>query len=125
VVVARPGHPLAGIARLEPEDLRDHRFSGLLPEIAEGLGLVDDARWMGFYYSEQFMTLSALAEAGHAVLLAPEFVVRPQLDAGTLVTLDCRWTYEIAYSAVTNKGVTSTKVIRGVVSVARSCAAGL
>ena len=125
VVVARPGHPLAGRRGLSPNDLRDHRFSGLLPAIARGLGLVEDANWMAFYRSEQFPVLGKLAEAGHTVLLAPEFVVRAQLEIGSLVRLDCEWTYKIAYSAITNKDVTATKVIAGVIAAARECAAEL
>jgi DNA-binding transcriptional LysR family regulator len=125
VVVARPDHALAGARNVTPEDLREHRFSGLFPHIARGLGHGEDVEWMGFYQSEQFKTLAGLAEAGHTILLAPEFVVRSRLQAGTLVRLDCDWTHEIAYSAVTNKGVTATKVIGGVIAVARECAANL
>jgi len=125
VVVARPGHPLVGRRDLSPDDLRDHRFSGLLPAIARGLGLVEDANWMAFYHSEQFLILGKLAEAGHTVLLAPEFVVRSQLETGSLVRLNCDWTYRIAYSAVTNKDVTATRVIAGVIAAARECAADL
>jgi len=125
VVVARPGHPLVGRRNLRPEDLRNHRFSGLLPTIARGLGLVEDANWMAFYHSEQFLILGKLAEAGNTVLLAPEFVVRAQLETGSLVRLDCDWTYKIAYSAVTNKDVKATKVIAGVIAAARECAAKL
>ena len=125
IVVARPGHPLVGRRNLSPEDLRDHRFSGLLPAIARGLGLVEDANWMAFYHSEQFLILAKLAEAGHTVLLAPEFVVRTQLETGSLVRLDCEWAHTIAYSAVTNRDVTATKVIAGVIAAARQCAAEL
>lgn len=125
VVVARPGHPLVGRRNLSPEDLREHRFSGLLPAIARGLGLVEDANWMAFYHSEQFLILAKLAEAGHTVLLAPEFVVRTQLETGSLVRLDCEWAHTIAYSAVTNRDVTATKVIVGVIAAARQCAAEL
>ena len=110
---------------MKPEDLRGHRFSGLFPDIARGLGIGYDVDWMAFYYSEQFLTLAKLAEEGHAVLMAPRFVVRSQLDTGLLVALDCDWTYDIAYSAVTNKGVAATKVIAGVIAIARQCAANL
>jgi DNA-binding transcriptional LysR family regulator len=125
VVVARPGHPLAAVRNLRPEDLRSHRFSGLFPHIARGLGLTEDADWMAFYDSEQFMTLGRLAETGHAVLLAPEFAVRAQLAAGTLVRLDCDWTHEIAYSVVTNEDVAITKVMRAIVATAQAAAADL
>ncbi len=125
VVLARPDHPLAGVRNVKPDDLRGHRFSGLLPDIARGLGYGEDVDWMGFYQSEQFKTLAGLAETGHTILLAPEFVVRSRLEAGTLVRLDCDWTHEIAYSAVTNKGATATRAIGGVIAAARECAAKL
>ena len=66
-----------------------------------------------------------LIEAGRATLMAPRFVVRKQLDEGTLVALDCDWTFEVAYVAVTNKGASAFDVVRTCVRLAREIGATL
>jgi DNA-binding transcriptional LysR family regulator len=124
VVVAAAGHPLTRLNRVSLDDLREHRFSGLLQGHASARG-VDDPERMSFYQSNCFDAVLPIVAAGHAVLMAPSFVVRRQLEAGTLVQLPCDWTVEMTYSAITNRGVAETATIQTLIGAARRCAADL
>jgi DNA-binding transcriptional LysR family regulator len=124
VVVAAPHHPLARTNRVTLEDLREHRFCGLLARNAGALGF-PAPDWAPFYESNCFDAVLPIVTAGRAVLVAPIFVVRRQIEAGSLVALPCDWTLEVTYSAITNRGVAETAAIQTLVSAARRCAADL
>jgi DNA-binding transcriptional LysR family regulator len=124
VVVAAAGHPLTQLDKVSLDDLREHRFSGLLHGHASALG-VDDPEGTSFYQSNCFDAVLPIVAAGHAVLMAPSFVVRRQLEAGTLVQLACDWTVEVTYSAIANRGVAETPTIQALIGAARRCAADL
>lgn len=124
VVVVAPDHPLTRMNKVEVDDLREHRFCGLLHGQATALG-VTEPKWMSFYQSNCFDAVLPIVAAGRAVLTAPSFVVRRQIEAGTLVVLPCDWTTEITYSAITNRGVAKTATIQTLIGAARACAADL
>jgi DNA-binding transcriptional LysR family regulator len=124
VVVAAPGHPLTRMNRVSIDDLREHRFCGLLPAHAQALG-ISNSEWMSFYQSNCFDAVLPLVAAGRATLMAPLFVVRPQIEAGALTALPCDWTFESTYAAIANRGVAKTSAIRRLVDAACSCAADL
>ncbi|HWF76927.1 MAG TPA: LysR family transcriptional regulator [Caulobacteraceae bacterium] len=124
VVVAAPGHPLARMNQVTLEDLRGYASCGLLHGHAKALG-VPDSENLQFYQSNCFDAVLPIVEAGRAVLIAPTFVVRRQLEAGTLVRLPCDWAVEVSYSAMTNRGVLETAAIQILISAARRCAADL
>jgi DNA-binding transcriptional LysR family regulator len=124
VVAAAPGHPLTGMDEVALDDLRKHRCCGMLNGQARMLGLAEQ-EGMSFYQSNCFDAVLPIVTAGHAVLIAPAFVVRRQLEAGTLVALPCDWTVDVAYSAMTNRGVAETAAIQALIGAARGCAADL
>jgi DNA-binding transcriptional LysR family regulator len=124
VVVAAPGHPLTRMNRVSIDDLREHRFCGLLPAHARALG-ISDAEWMSYYQSNSFEALLPLVAAGRATLMAPLFVVKPQIEAGALTPLPFDWTLELTYAAITNRGVAETAAIKRLIDAARSCALDL
>ena len=124
VVVAAPGHPLTRMNSISIEDLREHRFCGLLPMHAQALG-ISDPEWMSFYQSNCFDAVLPLVSAGRATLMAPLFVVRTQIEAGALTALPFDRTFESTYSAITNRGVAKTSAMRRLIDAAQSCAADL
>jgi DNA-binding transcriptional LysR family regulator len=124
VVVAAPHHPLAGMRKVSLDDLREHRICGLLPAHAKALGM-GEAEWAPFYESNCFDALLPIVAAGHAVLIAPMFVVGPHIEAGALAALPCDWAIKLAYSAITNRGVAETVAIKDLIGAARRCASDL
>ena len=125
VVATAPGHPLTCKNSVAIDDLRDHRCCGLLHGQAKALGIDAEPEWLSFYQSNCFDAVLPIVMAGRAVLIAPAFVVRRQVEAGTLVTLPCDWTVEVAYSALTNRGVAQTATIQVLIGEARRCAVDL
>lgn len=124
VAAAAPDHPLTRMGQVGFDDLRKHRCCGLLLRQARALGFADP-EGMSFYQSNCFDAVLPIVAAGRAVLIAPSFVVRRQIEAGTLVALPCDWTIDVTYSAITNRGVSETAEIQALISAARGCAADL
>jgi DNA-binding transcriptional LysR family regulator len=124
VVVAAPGHPLARVNQVSVDDLREHRTCGFLPAHAKALGL-GEPDWESFYQSNCFDAVLPIVVAGHAVLIAPLFVVRPLVEAGALAVLPGGWTFDVTYSAITNRGVAETAAIKQLIQAARRCAGDL
>jgi DNA-binding transcriptional LysR family regulator len=124
VVVAAPRHPLAQANRVTLDDLREYASCGLLHGHAKALG-ISEPEGRQFYQSNCFDAVVPIVCAGHAVLIVPSFVVRQQLEAGTLVALRCDWAVDVAYSAMTNRGVIETSAIQALIGAARTCAVDL
>jgi DNA-binding transcriptional LysR family regulator len=124
VVVAAPNHPLTRMNQVGVDDLRTHRCCGLLHGQAGALS-IDEPDGMSFYQSNCFDAVLPIVAAGRAVLIAPSFVVRRQIEARTLVALPCDWTVALTYSAITNRGVAETATIQALIGAARGCAADL
>jgi DNA-binding transcriptional LysR family regulator len=124
VVAAAPHHPLARLNKVSLDDLRQHRTCGLLQAHATTLGL-GEPEWVSFYESNCFDALLPIVAAGHAVLIAPMFVVKPHIERGALAALPCDWSVELNYSAITNRGVAETVAIKNLVRAARRCAGDL
>lgn len=124
VVAAAPDHPLTRLNQVAFDDLRKHRCCGHLNGQARTLGIAEH-EGMQFYQSNCFDAVLPIVTAGRAVLIAPSFVVRRQIEAGTLVELPCDWTVEVTYSAITNRGVAETATIQALIGAARGCAADL
>jgi DNA-binding transcriptional LysR family regulator len=122
--VVAPGHPLTRLNKVGIDDLRAHRCCGLLPGQATALGLAE-SEWLSFYQSNCFDAVLPIVTGGHAVLIAPSFVVQRQIDAGALAALPFDSTIEITYSAIANRGVASTKAVQTLIAAARGCAADL
>ncbi len=121
-VAAAPHHPLARMNQVSLDDLREHRTCGLLPAHATALG---EPEWVSFYQSNCFDAVLPIVAAGHAVLIAPWFVLRPHIEAGALAEVPCDWAAELTYSAITNRGVAETVAIKALINAARKCADGL
>jgi DNA-binding transcriptional LysR family regulator len=124
VVATAPDHPLTRLNQVALDDLRKHRCCGLLNGQARTLGIAEH-EGMSFYQSNCFDAVLPIVVAGRAVLIAPSFVVRREIEAGTLVALPCDWTVALTYSAITNHGVAGTATIQALVGAARGCAADL
>ena len=121
VLAAAPGHPLARMNKVTVENLREHRTCGFLPAHAKALGMGEPG-WVSFYEANCFDAVLPIVAAGHAVLVAPLFVVRPHVEAGALAVLPCDLAFEITYSAITNRGVAETVAIKHLINAARRCA---
>ena len=93
-VVARAGHPLAGRGEISASDLASAAWAMLSSEsVQRGFGLFFEAR--GRAVPVQMLKCNSIAMLRHVVVetdaltILPREVVQPEIDAGTLVALDC------------------------------------
>ena len=93
-VVAGAHHPLVGKADIAVEDLLGSQWAMLSSEsVQRGFGLFFEAR--GMAVPGQMLRSNSIALIRHvvaetdALTILPQEVVQPEIDAGTLVALDC------------------------------------
>lgn len=93
-VVARSGHPLAGARAIGIADLAGAQWAMLSSEsVQRGFGLFFETR--GLPVAPQMLKSNTIALIRHvvagsdALTILPQEVVQREIDAGTLVALDC------------------------------------
>lgn len=113
VFVSSPGHPLATERRISANRLAEFKCAGShSPQSSDTKFLAADNRNFGMYTATHYETLLPMALAGHAILLAPSFVVQDYVEANTLVVLDVDWRATIKFNMITTYAGSVSPVVR-------------
>lgn len=121
VAVAHPDHELVASPDVSMERFVHFPSAGALQKQlnnAAVLGLAPAAGKITQYRGNHYGPLMHLVLHGHATMIAPEFVVRPYIEAGRLrrINLDCD--FKLSFAAITTRIASYSPVVRRAVQYA-------
>ena len=113
VVVAAPGHELAQRHAVPMVELAQFRCAGAATQDFRndalfGPGAGENA---SAFMANDYEALLPLALGGHAVLVAPAFVVRRALDEGRLVQLDMEKAFRVEFVTVMTTAASASPIL--------------
>lgn len=119
VFVASPAHPLASERGIPIERLAAFFCAGpSMPgsTVSAFLGLPSDR--LDAYSCNDFEPMLPLARGGHAVLIAPHFMVRDAMRSGELVRIDVQWAGTLAYGGYTTHAASFSPILAKIMGYA-------
>jgi molybdate transport repressor ModE-like protein len=124
VAVAAPAHPLAGRRSISRDQFAAYPASGVTLESLGNAEVLEVAPGrIDQYVANDYDALIPLALAGLSTLMAPWFLVRPQVEAGDLVRLDLAFHFRVSFAAIATRAGTYspiiTKLIRDAAEIGR------
>jgi DNA-binding transcriptional LysR family regulator len=126
VFVASPGHPLARERGISIERLAQFRCGGSQSPGSSNARLMGfESENLGMYTASHYEILLPLVRSGDAVVLAPAFVVQPDLEAGQMVVLDVQWRFDSKFHFAATRAASFSPIVMELREHARALAARL
>ncbi|HUO12136.1 MAG TPA: LysR family transcriptional regulator [Caulobacteraceae bacterium] len=120
IVIAAPGHPLAGRRDVPREEFSAHRNVGPPAALMYGLfGLVEtDA--LSFHTTNDYDTIIAFVKAGIATAVVPAFLAHPMIQSGELVQVDVKPRAYLDFVAATTQAAAGAPMLQKLIGYAMS-----
>jgi DNA-binding transcriptional LysR family regulator len=122
VVAAAPGHPLTLEASVPLPKLAEFPCAGAATEDFRNAVLFDSeigGEALSAFMANDYGALLPLALAGRAVLVAPSFVMREDLDAGRLLELPIGRLFKVAFVTVMTEAASTSPILDRIARYAR------
>jgi DNA-binding transcriptional LysR family regulator len=119
LAVANPAHPLAEERGITPARFAAFPSAGTANRRGTNIDLLGVDRQhneLTHYVANDFQALLPLVLEGLATLIAPRFVVRPFLEAGSLVALDIDVGLEARFAAITSPAAASSPIVQQIIN---------
>jgi DNA-binding transcriptional LysR family regulator len=128
VVVAAPGHPLAGERNISPARLGQFPSAG--PRNAAFTadavyGVTPSQRPVASYAGNDWELLMALVETAKSTILLPAFEAAPLVRSGTLCRLDIDLGLSVTFVAAATRSASASPLLQKIVGYARDIAGEL
>jgi DNA-binding transcriptional LysR family regulator len=130
IAVTSPTHPLAGRRGIAPGLFAQHAGATSATSAAFTpkaiLGLTEDqADRAGYYASNDFGTIRALARAGVATAMGPSHLFKDDFDSGALIRLDLDTRFSVKIVAAMTRAAAYSSILMEVAAIAKRVASRL
>jgi DNA-binding transcriptional LysR family regulator len=120
VAVASPDHPLARLDHVTISEFARHKTAGPPGAFRADtvLGLPENEA-LSFYTTNSYDAVMPLVLAGHATLVAPQFMLQRLIKSGVLVQLKIDLDFAVSFVAVTTRAANYSPILNRLTRIAR------